>query len=396
MKIGMLLDNDFKSDPRVLNEAVSLVRAGHEVHILCFTYGQLPRYEVNNGIHIHRTWIPKGVKDVLFILINRLPLYTLLWFVIGSIAIRRYGLQAIHAHDLYMAKPGWYLKRRFAVKFVLDLHENFPAAILAYKWIHKFPHRLFVNARSWEKQEFKLLNYPDYIITLSQSYSNYLLSKYPHLRASKFVEYPNVPDVETLQGFDKVIEFNDIPKGFWLFYFGIVSERRGLITVFEALLNELNKIQDIKLLIVGPIDKAELAKFKTYLQHPNLKARVVHFEWKNISELPMLIHTSSICISPIEKNPQHDSGIANKVFQYMLFEKPVLVSNCTPQEDLIKSTACGLVFESGSRKDFAEKTLELYQNDSLRVLMGVYGKKAILKTYNLVNYGKKISALYTD
>jgi glycosyltransferase involved in cell wall biosynthesis len=110
----------------------------------------------------------------------------------------------------------------------------------------------------------------------------------------------------------------------------------------------------------------------------------------------MLIHASSICISPIEKNPQHDSGIANKVFQYMLFEKPVLVSNCTPQEDLIKSTDCGLVFESGNRKDFADKTLELYQNDSLRVSMGINGKKAILKTYNLVNYGKKISALYTD
>ena len=70
MKIGMLLDNDFKSDPRVLNEAVTLVQAGHEVHILCFSYGKLPVYEVKKGIHIHRTRIPKVVKDGLFILIN--------------------------------------------------------------------------------------------------------------------------------------------------------------------------------------------------------------------------------------------------------------------------------------------------------------------------------------
>ena len=332
MKIGMLLDNDFKSDPRVLNEAVTLVQAGHEVHILCFSYGKLPVYEVKKGIHIHRTRIPKVVKDGLFILINWLPLYTLLWFVIGGLAIRRYGLGAIHAHDLYMAPSGWYLKRWFSVKFVLDLHENFPAAILAYKWIRKFPHRLFVNAGCWEKNEHELLQYPDFCSSLSSSYTKYLTTKYPHLSGTKFVDYPNVPDVSTLQAFDTGLKFEDLPQGFWLFYFGVVSERRGLITVLESMVNQLGEYADIKLLIVGPIDKAELDRFTFYLNHPSLKGRVVHFEWKDVSELPMLINSSSVCISPIEKNPQHDSGIANKVFQYMLFAKPIIVSNCTPQE----------------------------------------------------------------
>ena len=35
MKIGMLLDNEFTGDLRVENEATSLVKAGHEVFILC-------------------------------------------------------------------------------------------------------------------------------------------------------------------------------------------------------------------------------------------------------------------------------------------------------------------------------------------------------------------------
>ena len=38
MKIGMILDAKFPPDPRVENEAVSLINAGHEVFIFCLKY----------------------------------------------------------------------------------------------------------------------------------------------------------------------------------------------------------------------------------------------------------------------------------------------------------------------------------------------------------------------
>ena len=39
MKIGMILDETFPPDPRVENEAVTLINAGHEVFLFCLTYG---------------------------------------------------------------------------------------------------------------------------------------------------------------------------------------------------------------------------------------------------------------------------------------------------------------------------------------------------------------------
>ena len=39
MKIGMILDDVFPPDPRVENEAITLINSGHEVFLFCLTYG---------------------------------------------------------------------------------------------------------------------------------------------------------------------------------------------------------------------------------------------------------------------------------------------------------------------------------------------------------------------
>ena len=49
MKIGMILDAEFPPDPRVENEAVSLVKNGHEVFLFCLQYGQQKPSEVINA-----------------------------------------------------------------------------------------------------------------------------------------------------------------------------------------------------------------------------------------------------------------------------------------------------------------------------------------------------------
>jgi glycosyltransferase involved in cell wall biosynthesis len=395
MRIGMLLDNDFRSDPRVLNEAKALFKGGHEVHIICFSFGDLALEQNLDGIFIHRYPLKRIVKDVLFIMMNFVPIYTILWYYIGSKAVRKYKIQVIHAHDLYMSEAANMIKNKFNIPLTLDLHENFPSAIKSYKWIKKFPHRLFVKVEQWEKNENNLLSNADSIVVLSKQYANYLKKKHPNLAQKNFIVYPNVPDISFLTSFDATKKIEDLTDGFWLFYFGGISERRGVFIILDAIINELSAFQVIKLLLVGPVDKAESKRFNQVMKDPLLKNRVIYFPWRDISELPALINASSVCLSPIEKNPQHDSGIANKVFQYMLFGKPLLVSNSTPQAELVNETGCGLVFESGNRKDFSLKVLELFRCPILDKI-GQNGRRSVLQTYNLDNFGKELNKIYSD
>ena len=54
MKIGMILDDIFPPDPRVENEAITLINSGHEVFLFCLTYGHQKLHENINGIQIRR------------------------------------------------------------------------------------------------------------------------------------------------------------------------------------------------------------------------------------------------------------------------------------------------------------------------------------------------------
>jgi len=62
MNIGMILDSSFPPDPRVENQAVSLIEDGHNVHLYCLDYSQkLVQKEVINGINVHRYKFAKHI-----------------------------------------------------------------------------------------------------------------------------------------------------------------------------------------------------------------------------------------------------------------------------------------------------------------------------------------------
>ena len=54
MKIGMILDKPFPPDPRVENEALTLIEAGYEVFLFCLTYKNDKTSETYKGIQLRR------------------------------------------------------------------------------------------------------------------------------------------------------------------------------------------------------------------------------------------------------------------------------------------------------------------------------------------------------
>ena len=50
MRIGMILDKTFPPDPRVQNEAMALLKNGHEVLLFCLHYGDQIAYEKMEGL----------------------------------------------------------------------------------------------------------------------------------------------------------------------------------------------------------------------------------------------------------------------------------------------------------------------------------------------------------
>ncbi len=394
MNIGMLLDNEFTADPRVSNEA-KMLAMHHQVHVICLNYGEQKSFEQQGNIFVHRLFIPEKVKKIIFLLQFYLPFFQWFWFFHSWRIIRKYKIGALHAHDLYMARPALMLKKFLHLPIVLDLHENYPAALEAYTWTHKPPAKWLFKADTWKNLEFRLLSGVDGMIVLSNHYRKYLAQKYPQLDENKILIYPNVP---VLKEFERFPTYNGgyefMKQGFWLVYFGVVGRRRGILAVMEALAQLSNP--EIKLLVIGPLDKHDREEFLSKLGELQEKGSVVYFPWKDVSELPSMLHFCSLALSPIIKNPQHESGVANKVFQYMLAGKAILVSDCQPQLEIVEECQCGLYFRDGDLDDLMDKILWCYHHPEELKRMGENGRKAVIEKYNTDIQYKSVLTFYQN
>ena len=137
----------------------------------------------------------------------------------------------------------------------------------------------------------------------------------------------------------------------------------------------------VNFLLIGPVDKKDRSLFTELINSEVVKDRIHYIPWINSSDFPGYLEISDICLAPFHKNPQHESGIANKIYDYMLGGKPLIASDCRPQQNLIEKYNCGLIFKN--MNEFHDAIIRLLNDEPLRKQMGENGKKAILEKYNV-------------
>lgn len=395
MNIGMVVDNEWDGDVRVNNEARTLVEAGHCVFVLCLAKNERPQQEEQQGVMVNRIRHDKKWRNRTFFFAHLIPVFHTVWTQELVRFITHNKIEILHAHDLYMARSAQKAAKKCGVKWVLDLHENFPEAVKGYRWAMKWPNRIFTLPHRWIAFEKKYLPQADNLVVLSDSFRQELVQRYPTKAEKDFVVYANVPDVEELLQYpvkENIIADKGDAKV--LFYFGGIAARRGVFTLIEAHYRLLADGFNVKLLLIGPVDKAEKAAFDAAIAPGLQQNSIVYHAWIEMEELPSFLKAADICYSPIVKNPQHESGIANKVFQYMLFECPVIVSDCKPQQRVVEEAGCGLTFRSEDVDDLIRKTKTLLQDENAATKMGKKGKKVVLEKHNRKAMGKNLINLY--
>jgi glycosyltransferase involved in cell wall biosynthesis len=77
------------------------------------------------------------------------------------------------------------------------------------------------------------------------------------------------------------------------------------------------------------------------------------------------------------RNVHHDTTYANKIFQYMALGKPLVVSDCTAQANLIEGEACGLIHMANNPESLANCIAELFHDPAKALKLGLNGKRAV-------------------
>ena len=393
MRIGMILDAVFPPDPRVENEAVSLIKAGHDVFLFCLHYGNQKRSEIIKGVHIKR-YLSNKIEYKLSALAYTIPLYTICMKSKIANFIKTHTIEALHIHDIRIAQAVFNANKKYNLPVVLDLHDNIPEVMKLYPHLQKFPGKYLISPKKWKIKEEEFIHKSDKVISVSPEFMNSLQRRIPSSK-NKLVLVPNTIRESFYKNYniDKVITDRYKDK-FVILYLGDTHIRRGLLTAINAVKKLKNTIPNVKLVIVGknttdPILKEEVEVLKLH--------DYVDFEgWKNINLFQTYILASQICISPLHRNLQHDVAYANKIFQYMSLGKPILVSDAIAQRRLVEDNNTGLVHQEKDAQDFSDKVLTLFNNKNLRNELGKNGKEFIKNKFSWEKTSKKLLHLYDN
>lgn len=390
MKIGMILDASFPPDPRVENEAVSLVNAGHNVFLFCLKYKDEEPFEVKNGIQIKRYKSSK-FEYKLSALAYTVPFYTYLMAKKIRQFVKETKPDALHIHDIKIAEAVFKVNTTFKLPVILDLHDNLPEVMKLYPHLQKFPGKYIISPKKWKQKEEEFIKKADKVISVSPHFIQDLKERIPS--ENKYVLVPNTIRKSFFENYDideSILE--KFKNNFVILYLGDTHLRRGLQTAIKSL--ELLKIQipNVKLVIVGK-NTTDIILKKMVIDLD--LAEYVAFEgWQNVSLFQSYILSSDVCISPLHRNLQHDVAYANKIFQYMSFGKPLLVSDATAQKELVETTKSGLVHQEQNIEDFTEKVIELYKDENLRNNLGDNGKRFVRNEFCWEETSKNLLHLY--
>jgi len=389
----MILDKVFPPDPRVENEAIELIKKGHEVFLFCLTYNDEEHEESINQIKVKR-YKSNKFDYKMSALAYTVPYYSLVMKKKIANFLNKNKIEVIHIHDIRIAEAVFLTNRRRKLPVVLDLHDNMPEVMKFYPHLQKFPGKYIISPKRWKQKEEVFIKKSDKVITVSQEFVNELISR-TNIDENKVVLVPNTIRRNFYNSFELNNEIVEKYKdSFVVLYLGDTHVRRGLLTAIRAIKNLKEQIPNIKLVIVGKNTTDYILKEEVNKLNIN---EFVDFEgWQNVLLFPSYIKISTICISPLRRNIQHDVAYANKLFQYMSLGKPLLVSNAIAQKNLIEKVKGGLVHEAMNVEDFESKILKLYNNPSLRDELGENGERFVKNEFTWDKTAKGLIDLYNN
>ncbi len=387
----MILDHSFPPDLRVENEIETLVEAGFEVCLLAIGPDQRPETEVVGGARIIRDRISASRRNRMRGLAGIIP-------ILDRYIARRmrsiytsWPFQAVHAHDLYLVGGALRGGRQLGVKVVADLHENWVAALKHYAWSNRFPARLIINLKRWDRLETDWSSSAEGIIVVIEEMAERLAAK--GISEQKMIVLPNTIHRAHFDayGIDKALS-DSIKSDLTILYTGGMDVHRGIAVAIRAMPTVLASISTARLIFVG--DGAVRGEMEELCSRLNLQDSVKFLGWQPQGKIPSYIAGADIGLIPHLKTDHTDHTIPHKLFHYMHMGLPVVASDCRPVERIVTALDAGLIYSSRESEELALAILTLAENPNLRAEKAKQGRRGVATRYNWETTASELRDFY--
>ncbi len=370
VNILMTLSNPFTSDPRVFNEAKSLVDAGFKVTVLAWDKtGAHPAEETIEGIRV--------IRSANSTFMNLLPfeLMQLHWwwrkgFSDAVHLFEKNRFDVVHSHDLSSLPIGVKLKKKYAIPLIYDAHE-----IFGYMLERDIPQWA---AKYYLRLEKKIIKNVDKIITVNQPLKDY------------FTAITDIPVIIIMNC--KTVHHKSYRPAendrFTVLFIGTIGPPRFLLELVEV----VQTLPDVYCIIGG---KGHNTQYIEALKKKCMRVSNAEFigKVKMDDVLPMTMKADAVVCMTNPMDPNNSRALANKQFEAMACGRPIICTKNTYPGTFTEQHSCGLVAKYET-DDLKKKIIQLRDSDELRERLGKNALKAAKKQFNWHVQEQKLLELY--
>ena len=335
-----------------------------------YIWVKTPKYKDSKSI--------KRVFNMLMFMIN------LSFFNIFK--IKKPDIIIISSLSLFPVLNAYIWSKILKIQFIFEVRDLWPQTLIEVGNISKY-HPLVIFLRWFEKLGYKKSKA---VVSLLPASKEYMISK--GLEEEKFYYIPNGINIQEVENYrDISSQINKkIPKNkFIVGYVGTIGISNALEYLLEAA-NKLKEYNHIHFVLVGK--GGEKKKLQDYCDK-YLLTNVTFIDPIPKIEVQGMLKKFDICYLGWRNEKLYKYGIsANKLFDYMYSEKPILHSY-SGNVDLVQIAKCGISVEAENSEQIKEAiiTFSKKSKDELAI-MGANGKAFVIKNHSY----KKIATMYDE
>lgn len=339
---------------------------------------------------INYVWVktPKysGSKSIGRVLNMMIFMINLFFFNIFK--IQKPDVIIVSSLSLFPVLNAYIWSKIFRIKFIFEVRDIWPLTLIELGSISK-THPLVILLGWFERLGYKKAKY---VVSLLPNAKNYMIDK--GMNKNKFIHIPNGINLEEAKEYQEISEKIKlmIPSNkFIVGYLGTV----GIANALEYLICAADIIKDnrnIHILIVG--NGGEKDKLQEYCIKNNMK-NITFIGVIPKVEVQSMLKVFDICYIGWHNKALYNLGIsANKIFDYMYSEKPVLHS-ISASNDIIDDAKCGITVKAENSNDIANGILTLYKMRKENLLeFGKNGKQYVKNMHSYEMLAKRYMDLF--
>jgi glycosyltransferase involved in cell wall biosynthesis len=368
-KILYIWKGSYPWDIRVEKVCKSLLKENYEVYLLSRWFDGQKERETINGINIIRAGFDLDSK-------YSVPLpYNPIWKKVIDNTIDEIQPDLVIPREIMLAEPSATSARKRDIPVIMDMAENYPAAMKDWKKYNKtFISKLLVHWLDFpERIEKKAVKLMDGIITVCDEQNARLINDFNY-DYKKLQVVHNTPEKDLFKDYSK----KDKTENFVFGHHGFTTAEKSLIKFVNGFLIALEHDNTLKLKIAG--DGESNDDLRKIVQSSKFKDSVEFTGSYEYNEMSKLIGSFDIGVIPYQISNFNNNTIHNKIFDFFALGIPVLVSETLPFLRLINETKAGITCNCENEESIAKSIISMKDMDLHSFSFA--GRKAFEEKYN--------------